>query len=104
MLKTASIRHEIELDEFVIMPNHFHAVITIVECENGLVGATGRSPLRATMQWGPAKKSLASLITGYKSAVTMRINQIRATRGAPVWQRNYWSLSRAIARETHYPK
>ena len=40
MLKTASIRHEIELDEFVIMPNHSHAIITIVECENGLVGAT----------------------------------------------------------------
>jgi len=40
MLKTAAIRREIELDEFVIMPNHSHAIITIVECENGLVGAT----------------------------------------------------------------
>jgi REP element-mobilizing transposase RayT len=33
---------------------------------------------------------LASLIAGYKSAVTERINQFRGTPGAPAWQRNYW--------------
>ncbi len=35
--KSAQIRDEIELDEFVIMPNHVHGVVRIV-------GATGRSP------------------------------------------------------------
>jgi hypothetical protein len=34
---------------------------------------------------------LASLIAGYKSAVTARINQLRGTPGAPVWQRNYYA-------------
>jgi len=89
-VETAAIRREIELDEFVIMPNHIHGIVIIMECENGLVGATGRSPLRSTMPCGPANKSLASLIAGYKSAVTTHINAIRATPGAPVWQRNYW--------------
>jgi REP element-mobilizing transposase RayT len=89
-MKTIDIRREIALDEFVVMPNHFHAIVTIVECGNGLVGATGRSPLRPDMPRGPANKSLASLIAGFKSAVTTRINQLHGTPGAPVWQRNYW--------------
>jgi REP element-mobilizing transposase RayT len=41
------------------------------------------------MPRGPANKSLASLIAGYKSAVTTRINQLRGAPGAPIWQRNY---------------
>ncbi len=103
-MRTATIRREIALDEFVVMPNHFHAIVMIMECGNGLVGATGRdestvlhgivgatgrSPLRPDMPCGPANKSLASLIAGYKSAVTTRINKLRGTPGAPVWQRNY---------------
>ncbi len=88
-LKTAEIRREIALDEFIVMPNHFHAIVNIVDCGNGLVGATGRSPLRPGTPRGPANKSLSSLIAGYKSAVTTRINQLRGTPGAPVWQRNF---------------
>ena len=40
--KSATIREEIELDEFVIMPNHVHGIVFIVR-------ATGRSPLRGIM-------------------------------------------------------
>ncbi len=28
--RSASIRKEIELDEFVVMPNHFHAILHII--------------------------------------------------------------------------
>lgn len=35
-------------------------------------------------------KSLVSIIAGFKSAVTVKINQQRDTPGAPVWQRNYY--------------
>jgi hypothetical protein len=83
-MKTATIRREIALDEFIVMPNHFHAIVNIVDCGNGFVGATGRSPLRPETPRGPANKSLASLIAGYKSAVTARINQIRGTPRRPV--------------------
>ena len=98
-LKTPAIRPEIKLDEYQIMPNHMHAIIHIVEQDNGFVGATrhaqstidnienvgahGRAPLRRT------ERSLGSLIAGYKSAVTKRINRTRRTPGAPIWQRNY---------------
>jgi putative transposase len=88
-LKTASIRREIALDEFVVMPNHVHAIVIIMADGNGFAGATGRSPLRPGQPNGPPKKPLPSLIAGYKSSVTIRINRIRGAPGQPVWQRNH---------------
>jgi len=87
---SSRIRREIELDAFVVMPNHIHGIVWIVaddpvEAEaHGRVGAHGRAPLRRP------PKSLGSFIAGYKSVVTKRINQMRGTPGVPVWQRNYW--------------
>lgn len=86
-LASPNIRREIELDAFVVMPNHIHGIVWIV------VGATGRSPLHGQSPLrprGPAPKSLGAFVAGYKSAVTKRINQRRDTPGHPVWQRNYW--------------
>ena len=37
------IRREIELDAWVVMPNHFHGIVIIT---NDSVGANGRSPLQ----------------------------------------------------------
>ena len=111
--RSAEIRAEIELfpDEFVVMPNHIHGIVWIVETDDpnarahgdasnvGVtgrspmhgrapnVGATGRSPLQPR---GPAPRSLGSFIAGFKSAVTKRINALRGTPGARVWQRNYY--------------
>ena len=33
-MKTAEIRNEIELDEWVVMPNHFHGIVVITNSEN----------------------------------------------------------------------
>ncbi len=89
--RSAEIRAEIELfaDEFVVMPNHVHGIIWIVDDvgTTNHVGATGRSLLRPR---GPAARSLGSFIAGFKSAVTKRINARRGTPGMPVWQRNYY--------------
>ncbi len=87
---TEIIRPEVQLDEFVIMPNHIHGIITMRQPE-GSVGAHGRAPLScedAPLQRPP--RSLGSLIAGFKSPVTKRINQSRHTPGQPVWQRNYY--------------
>ena len=96
--RSAEIRAEIELfpDEFVVMPNHIHGIVWIVATDDPAgydenarppVGATGRSPLPPH---GPTPRSLGSFIAGFKSAVTKRINQMRGTPGARVWQRNYY--------------
>ncbi len=85
-LRTAAIRSEVELDEFVVMPNHVHGVVVINQGRRPKVGAHGRAPL----QFERKAKSLGSLIAGYKSAATKRINELRGTPNCPVWQRNYY--------------
>jgi len=102
--RSAEIRREIQLDEFVVMPNHVHGVVEIIESSStgatvltSAVGATGRSPMsrnvvgahgRAPLQRRP--RSLASLVAGFKSAATARINILRGTPDVPLWQRNYY--------------
>jgi putative transposase len=98
--RSAEIRKEIELDAFVVMPNHVHGIIMIVNesvsaeatgIENTTVGATGRAPLRGHQRpHGPAKRSLGSFVAGFKSSVTKRINELRLMPGGTVWQRNYY--------------
>ena len=96
--RSAEIRREIRLypDEFVVMPNHIHGIVWIVDPH---VGATGPSPQpqaptivrahrRAPVQRPP--RSLSSFVAGFKSAVTKRIIALHGAPGAPVWQRNYY--------------
>ncbi|MFN6232558.1 MAG: transposase [Dolichospermum sp.] len=105
-LKSAEIRKEIEFDDFVIMPNHFHGIVIInqeinsdfmkndVDFQDNNVGANGRSPLQQIKSSRPKismkPKSISSLIAGFKSATTKKINIIRNTPQNPVWQRNYY--------------
>lgn len=77
------IRREIELDVFIVMPNHIHGVVVIAD---GLGRATGRSPLQS----GPSRRSLGAFVGGFKAVVTKRINARRGSPGTPVWQRNYF--------------
>lgn len=81
--KSSIVRREIALDLFIVMPNHVHGIVNIIDCP---VGATGRSPLRS----GPPPRSLGAFVAGFKSAATKRINELRHTPAAPVWQRNYY--------------
>jgi putative transposase len=104
-LRSAVIRKEITLDEFVIMPNHMHGIVLINEIV--CVGADGVRPESGNSEQttvepkaygnegachaplrGP--KSLGAFVAGFKSAVTKRINKIRDNSGCPVWQRNYF--------------
>ena len=92
-LQSSEIRHEIQLDIFMVMPNHIHGIVIITNNKDSdIVGATGRSPLHTGSKkaYGPAKRSLGSFIAGYKSQVTKRVNLLRRSPGIPVWQRNYY--------------
>jgi putative transposase len=82
--KSTDIRHEIELDTFIVMPNHAHGIIALKN--PNVVRATGGLPFSS----GPSKHSLAAFIAGFKAAVTRHINNIRGTPEAQVWQRNYY--------------
>ncbi|OGW72566.1 MAG: hypothetical protein A2Y02_02505 [Omnitrophica bacterium GWA2_52_12] len=88
----------IALDSFVIMPNHIHGIIVIagsektVEEPSVFVGAipttAGRHelPLRSERR----KMLLPKLVGRLKMVTAKRINELRGTPGAPVWQRNYY--------------
>ncbi|MBK8127638.1 MAG: transposase [bacterium] len=105
--KTAEIREAIWLDEFMIMPNHFHAILRIDDtyigpfagpARNVDVGADGNPPApseadhsRVTVKTTYARTApLSTIIAAFKRATTKRINEIRGTKGVEVWQRSFY--------------
>ncbi len=93
--RSTSIREELSLGEFVIMPNHLHGIVEMNARSTMEVGAHGRAPLRApgvdgTRPLHRPERSLGSFIAGFKAACTKRINERRGSPGRSVWQRNYY--------------
>lgn len=100
----------VDIDEFVIMPNHVHGIIWITvgatapprprdatppACDATFPAATavgrgGPSPLRRGRPRGADPGSLGAIVGSFKSYAAYRINGLRGTFGAPVWQRNYY--------------
>ncbi|MGC8879289.1 MAG: transposase [Anaerolineae bacterium] len=119
--QTAVVRPYVVLheDEFVVMPNHVHGIIWIMddahrgaaandewnnnrgddatndEWNNNRGGADrrGAAPLRPYHETPPINVipgSLGAIVRAYKSAVTKHINTLRGTPGVLTWQRNYY--------------
>lgn len=82
----------VELDAFVIMPNHVHGVVVVTPgFTSHLVGAIHESPLRPPDDMQIRRKMLLPRIVGrFKMNPAKQINIHRGTPGAPVWQRNYY--------------
>jgi len=70
----------IQLDQYVIMPNHFHGIIV-------LVGAGLALPSEGTASRTP---TLGSVIGAFKSISTIGINKLLTTPGRQFWQKNYY--------------
>lgn len=89
---TAIVRHEITLDEFVIMPNHIHGIIIINDTIDVPLGATRRvaPTTNATITNGPVPRSIGAIVGQFKSIATKRINKLRGTNGVSLWQRDYY--------------
>jgi REP element-mobilizing transposase RayT len=93
-LRTPMIRREVELDGFVIMPNHLHGIIIIKDLPVGAHRHAPKGPptdtevVRTHSSASLQRKSgtLGSIIAGFKSAATSRINVLRKTPRTPVWQ------------------
>ena len=101
--RTATVRPNVALDAFVVMPNHVHGIIGIVESndDRGDVssqigdvsqrrrGTPAVCPYQRTFG-GAIAGTLSTIMRQYKSIVTKRINHHRGTPGVPVWQRGYY--------------
>jgi REP element-mobilizing transposase RayT len=60
----------VDLDEFVVMPNHVHGIIVLSDAS-------------------PARHGLPEIVRGFKSFSARGVNEVRGTRG-PLWQRGYY--------------
>jgi len=76
----------IQLDYFVIMPNHFHGIVII----DTIVGAGFKPALTNTDKPAPTNHGLSEFIRALKTFSSKQINQIRNTPGISVWQRNFY--------------
>ncbi len=83
--RSATIRKEICLDAFVIMPNHLHGIVFLVDSSSSHCRA--RLP-QNTHQRKP--QSLGSFIAGFKAFSTKRINEFRGTPRQRFWQPDYY--------------
>lgn len=83
----------IELDTFVVMSNHLHGILIMIDKP---VGAQHCSALNQhldcnTEQFGkPVPGSISTVIRSYKGVVSKRINIIWQTKGQSIWQRNFY--------------
>lgn len=81
---------QVELGAFVIMPNHIHGIIQLIEEEmsqSSYVGATHWvAPTRELK--GPKPGSVGTIVGAYKMSVTRAIKSRCNTTG--IWQRNYY--------------
>jgi REP element-mobilizing transposase RayT len=105
----------VELDTFIVMPNHLHGIIIITKKENN-VGAKhsypdvspteemiikNASPCPDVSDSSPSRNvsystskgtksgSLAAILQNFKSVSTRKINRMNSTSGETIWQRNY---------------
>jgi REP element-mobilizing transposase RayT len=80
---------EVDLGPFVIMPDHLHGVVTIAPPaqDSGRPSSKETKPPVRALYRRP--RSLGSLVAGFKSSTTRRINLLRRSPSAAVWQRNY---------------
>ncbi len=87
--KSFQIRKELECIEYSIMPNHVHGII----CLKDLVVEThGRASLRFEPHGSAYRspKSISSFIAGFKSSVTMRVNNLNNSFCRTIWQERFY--------------
>ena len=76
----------IDLDLFVVMPNHVHGIVVL----------TGTSVVGAGLALPDRKGSASSaptfgdVIRGFKSISAIQVNRLLMRTGQPLWQRNYY--------------
>jgi len=108
MLGTLPSHFPVKLDEWIIMPDHIHFILNILGSKAESRQPDSPNPTRdedhlaRSYAHGTSPGSLGAMVQYYKSATSRRINALRRTPGAPVWQRNYYE--HVIRDEADYHK
>lgn len=78
----------VELDKYVVMPNHLHGIIIGTgNASDSVAVASPDAPAHGTVPG-----SVGAVIQSFKSISARRVNLIRKRRGDqnPLWQQNYY--------------
>jgi putative transposase len=85
--KTVEIRKNVYIDDFQLMPNHFHGIIILGSKENmPNVGLFPKVNTELTKFESP-KANIGAIIRGFKGAVTKKTSDFIENK---IWQRNYY--------------
>tara|TARA_R110001583_G_scaffold61148_3_gene181070 strand:- start:9757 stop:10356 length:600 start_codon:yes stop_codon:yes gene_type:complete len=105
LIKSADIREELQLGEFVVMPNHIHVIIILNDMGNNANAAHiahtaethGRASVSGQMPYR-RPQSISSFVAGFKSAVVSAVDDFideqaldipKYNRRNKFWQSNY---------------
>lgn len=69
-LKITTFYPNMELDAFVVMPNHLHGIIRIVRKQEG--------------------RDLAQVLGSFKNVTSKAVNRMLGQKGSSIWHRNYY--------------
>lgn len=102
-LQTKEIRKNVDLDYYIIMPNHLHGIIIIEQSFEDVI-IKGRGELNSPekidsgrIQYAPTNDTfispshtLGAIVRGFKSSVTKKIRELSSNSELRIWQRNYY--------------
>lgn len=79
----------VQLDEFIVMPDHFHGILFINKQNNGvIVGTQNFASLQEQQnKFGPQSQNLASIVRGFKIGIT---KYARINKTTFCWQSRYY--------------
>jgi REP-associated tyrosine transposase len=78
------------LDYFVIMPNHVHGIVHLLEMEKDSRGVAAGLRPAATHEKTPQTHGLSQIVNSLKAFSTREVNVIRRSPGGRLWQPTYW--------------
>lgn len=87
--RIAQARANVEIDHYVVMPNHLHGLLIIAERINANSDQCSDGPLSAQQRGVPAS-SLGSIINQFKGAVSRSVWSNLMHSRTQIWQRNYY--------------
>ncbi len=82
----------VDLDEWILMPNHLHGIIVITDRGGGSRSAPGTNgKTGGGSRTAPTRrKPLGGLVGAFKTVSTDRINERRGTPARLLWQRDFY--------------
>ena len=82
-------RPNVELDAFVVMPNHLHGIVIIVDDKSTAVSGE-RKVRRGSRAETLVAGSLGAIVGQFKRAVSISSKSLDQPPDQPLWQRNYY--------------